>query len=85
MKVVKKLWADGRAEDCNEKMTLEQMQEFVGGYIEFVASAMSRRHLLVVNEEGLFKPLPVNENATALVAAGVWHAGIRGNALLVKR
>lgn len=85
MNVVKKLYADGRSEEVSEKMSLEQMQEFVGGYIEMVASSVSHRSL-IVNEEGFLDNLPQNIKATALVAqhTAMVDGHIRGNALLVK-
>lgn len=84
MNVVKKIYTDGRVEEVDQKMNLQQLQSFVGGYIEMVPSKLSHRSL-IVNEEGLLKELPHNEKATELVRPGTlvldW---IRGNALLVK-
>ena len=45
--------------------TLEEMQEIVGGYIEFVW--LSPFYLMVVNEEGKLNGLPMNETATDLL------------------
>ena len=42
MNIVKKIYADGRIEDCDQKMTLEEMQKFVGGYIEICPSNIAR-------------------------------------------
>ncbi|HNC58656.1 MAG TPA: DUF3846 domain-containing protein [Leptospiraceae bacterium] len=87
MPVIKKIYADGTEEDCREKMSLEEMQEFVGGYIEEVATNINARHFLVVNEDGNMLNLPANPNATRLVKAGTLMVleGIKGNALLIKR
>ncbi len=46
-----------------EYSTLEQKQKLVGGYIEF---AYCEDCVLIVNEEGVFKGLDINEEATAL-------------------
>lgn len=84
MNVVKKYYADGRIENCSEKMNLAQLQAFVGGYIEMVPSILPHRSL-VVNEEGLIRELPHNVNASALVNPSTMVLDfIRGNALLVK-
>lgn len=45
--------------------TLEEMQEIVGGYIEFVW--LSPFYLMVVNEEGKLNGLPMNDSATDLL------------------
>ena len=82
--VVKKFFTDGRIEDVNAELSLEEMQEFVGGYIEAVATGVAGV-VLIVNEDGIRLDLPPNSNATTQVKRGVWVAGaIRGNALLVK-
>lgn len=82
--IVKKMYADGRVEDVEEEMNLEQMQEFVGGYITYVPST-ERHRSLVVNEEGEMKNLPINQNATMVVSPRfLIGKGILGNALLVK-
>ena len=47
-----------------KKFTLEELQAFVGGFIQIVNLAANK--LLVVNEEGKLHNLPVNEKATAL-------------------
>ena len=84
--VVKKVYADGRVEDELElAMTLEEMQAFVGGYIEMVPAA-ERNRALIVNEEGALRGLPFNETATPLAKEGVRMLGgkLRGNVLVVK-
>ena len=50
--------ADGKA------FTLEELQGFVGGYIEIVTTL--RGNKLVVNEEGKLNGLPVNIIATEI-------------------
>lgn len=45
--------------------TLEEMQEIVGGYIEFVW--LSPFYLMVVNEDGKLNGLQLNESATDLL------------------
>jgi len=84
MTVIRKIYTDGKSEEGEWKMSLEQMQKFVGGYIEQVRSNIPHR-ALIVNEEGFLDNLPQNPQATALVAAGMSVIDhIRGNALLVK-
>ena len=48
-------------------LTLKQMQEAVGGYIEHVYGADGKL-LMVVNEEGLYIDAPVNEPARIIIA-----------------
>jgi hypothetical protein len=81
--VVKILYADGREEEVNRKMNLEEMQKVVGGYIEFAPTKVKNRQL-VCDEEGLLKDKPVNKAATELVHPNTLHYGIRGDVLLVK-
>ncbi len=82
--VTQKLYTDGRIEDVEIKMSLEQLQQFVGGYIEMVPTKNPRRSL-VVNEEGMLNDLPPNENATKLAHPNTLIMDfIRGDALLVK-
>ena len=47
-----------------KKFKLEELQGFVGGYIELVR--LSKRQNMIVNEEGRLKGLAVNEVASAL-------------------
>lgn len=83
-KVVRKLWADGRTEEVEQEMTLQEMQAFVGGSIEMVGSNLPHR-ALIVDDEGTLKRKPFNAAATILVRQGVMMlGGIRGDALLVK-
>lgn len=69
-------------------LTLKQMQEAVGGYIEHVYGPNGNL-LMVVNEEGQFIDAPVNEPARTLIANAYGTSvasviNIRGNVLLVK-
>lgn len=43
---------------------LEELQAFVGGYIEIVSLTLKRD--MIINEEGKLKDLPVNIRATAI-------------------
>jgi hypothetical protein len=84
MNVVQKIRVDGTTEDVSVKMTLPQLQAFVGGDIELVRCRLPHR-ALVVNENGISEGLAVNHAATALVAVDVaMLEGLRGNVLLVK-
>jgi hypothetical protein len=58
------LCPDGSTKTINGPLTLENMQLLVGGYVEFVR--ISTGELLVIDEEGLLKEKPLNEQATAL-------------------
>lgn len=69
-------------------LTLQQMQEAVGGYIEHVYDAKGKL-LMVVNEEGQYIDAPINEPARILIAKAYGTSvasviPIRGNVLLVK-
>jgi hypothetical protein len=69
-------------------LTLEQMQQAVGGYIEHVYDREGKL-LMVINEEGCYIDAPINEPARMIIAEayGVAVAGIvqvRGNVILCK-
>jgi len=82
--VVRKFYTDGRVENVKEKMTLEEMQDFVGGYIEEVPT-LNKRLSLIINEEGLLNNLPYNYKATELVHPGTYVIGaLQGDVLLVE-
>lgn len=49
----------------DDKFTLAQMQELVGGFIEYVQ--LPNKMVMVVNEEGILRNLPVNVFATSLL------------------
>lgn len=59
--------------------TLEEAQGIVGGYVELVRSPTRPEWQILVNEEGLLKDLPFNEEATELCGTG-----IVGNAIILK-
>ena len=50
--------------DSKDEPTLEQAQEFVGGYVEGIT--FPNGDYLIINEEGKLKGLPLNPEATAL-------------------
>jgi hypothetical protein len=81
------LKADGaiselKGEDPKGRLTLEQMQQAVGGYVEVIRLPVDKLQMLV-DEEGGWKDLPVNERATALyqVNAGIGRV-IKGDVVL---
>jgi hypothetical protein len=83
-RVAREYYVDGRIETVDEHLTLAQLQAFVEGYIE-IAQTCLPRHVLVINEEGTLENLPINLNATAIVAPDtLMLGGIRGDALLIK-
>ena len=51
-------------EDSKDEPSLKQAQEFVGGYVEMVI--FPNDDILIFNEEGKLKGLPLNPEATAL-------------------
>ena len=61
--------ADGSKEEHilwnNYKLQMEEIQEIVGGYFEYVS--LSDGRLIIVNEEGLLHGLPVNIEATNIL------------------
>ena len=69
------------AESTKETMTLEEMQAWVGGYVQMVPLPDGRE--LWCNEEGKIDGLPVNAKATA-----IWEKNygptdiIMGNAII---
>ena len=63
--MAKIIQVDGTEKDVNkEKLTLEYMQEVVGGYIEIVT--FPDRTMLICNEEGRLKGLPINKRASEI-------------------
>lgn len=68
--------SDGEKQKVNPKngtdFSLEELQGFVGGYIQILH--MGRGELMVINEEGKLKNLPLNRDATAI-------ANLRGRLL----
>lgn len=69
-------------------LTLKQMQEAVGGYVEHVYGPNGEL-LCIVNEEGQYIDAPINTPARILIAKAYGTSvasivPIRGNVLLVK-
>ena len=62
-------------------VTLEEMQKYVGGYIELIY--LNDGMVLVVNEEGLILNLPYNERATNTALAEGKEHHIVGDVLLI--
>ena len=58
---------------------LKQMQDAVDGYIELLYISTKRNEVMVVNEEGAIRRLPVNRRASKLAGQT-----IRGNVLFGK-
>lgn len=56
---------------AGKRITLEEMQKIVGGYIEMLHLDGRSKKVLVVNEEGKLKNLPINHKAT-LMAKSDW-------------
>ena len=50
--------------DSKDEPTLEQAQEFVGGYVEGIT--FPNGDYLIINEEGKLKDLPLNSEATMM-------------------
>jgi len=55
---------------------LKEMQKFVGGYIEIIH--LPKNKIMVVNEEGLLKKLPLN-----ITAANIAERQIVGNVIVM--
>ena len=51
-------------EDAKDEPTLKAAQKFVGGYVEMIT--FPNDDILIFNEEGKLKGLPLNPEATAL-------------------
>jgi len=70
----------------DEEPSLEDMQEYVGGYIETIS--LTNGFTMVVNEDGRQQKLPHNPEATKIYKenGGLSGAGldIVGNALIVR-
>lgn len=58
--------------------TLEELQEYVGGYIEIIR--LTDKYLMVVNEEGRLLNLPFNSEATDIARQ---HKAIYPNDMIV--
>jgi hypothetical protein len=62
-----------------EAPSLERAQELVGGLVEMVRSPTDPEIQILVNEEGLLRGLPFNEEASRLC-----DTGIVGDAIILK-
>lgn len=62
--------------------SVRELHKLVGGYFELIP--VGPDHYLVVNEEGTIYGLPVNENATKLVAQ-FGYLAIVGDALYTEK
>lgn len=74
---------DGSLEDyppAGKHYTLEELQQAVGGYIEILH--VEKGFLMVVNEQGKLKDLPVNRLASLLYGNPFDH--VVGNALVCR-
>jgi hypothetical protein len=56
-----------------ERPTLEEAQEFVGGYVQLFESRIYPKTQLLVDEDGLCKSLPINPIASRI--AGTFIVG----------
>ncbi len=63
----------------DKKPTLKEAQKIVGGYVEMVHSPKQPDWQILVNEEGLLRDLPYNQEATELCGTG-----IVGHAIILK-
>jgi hypothetical protein len=78
-----KVTTDGTSEEVTFQsnfVNLKEMQEIVGGHIEFVY--LQNNIILVVNEEGKLNNLPVNEIVTSFYYPIIKDV-IVGNVLLI--
>lgn len=78
--------SNGKIEDksfSKKNITLKEMQEVVGGYIEFLY--LKDNLVMVVNEEGKMVGLPYNVNATQLVQENNIQDIIVGDVLVINR
>lgn len=70
----------------SKEFTLEELQGFVGGYIELVSMKRGNgRGRMYVNEEGKLKGLAWNEEATKIAAVGDYGDIIVGPAIIVRK
>ncbi len=66
-----------------KNVTLKEMQDVVGGYIEFIY--LKNDLIMVVNEDGKINGLPFNANATLLVQENNIDDYIAGDVLVVNK
>lgn len=66
----------------NKFFTLEELQEAVGGIIEFIY--LPENKIMIVNEEGEFLRLPLNREATRIIReTGTGGCYIVGDVLII--
>lgn len=84
IKVATLLKADGTVETFlpskGKRLSLEEVQGLVGGFVERLKVPASGGSVLLVDEEGILKELPLNPQASELVQRPIY-----GDALLVPR
>lgn len=74
------LYTDGTKKELEHQPTLKEAQEIVGGYIELVPVTFDKNKILVVNEEGIIKKLPYNQEASEMFI----YSPIVGNAIVLE-
>lgn len=80
-----KVTSDGQSEIVSfesEFVSLQEMQNIVNGYIEFVY--LPNNMIMVVNEEGKMNNLPLNVNATKMFAP-IMNDSIVGDVLIIDK
>jgi len=78
--------SNGKIEDksfSKKNITLKEMQEIVGGYIEFLY--LKDNLVMVVNEEGKMIGLPFNARATELIKDNNINDIIVGDVLVINK
>lgn len=78
---------DGTIHTDTKKPSLEDMQKFVGGYIERTKINYNGKScILIVNEEGHYKGLPINKKVTIdyMRTWGHYHQ-IVGNVIICEK
>jgi hypothetical protein len=78
--------SNGKIEDksfSKKNITLKEMQEVVGGYIEFLY--LKDNLVMVVNEEGKMVGLPFNARATQLIKENNINDIIVGDVLVINK
>lgn len=63
-----------------DTFTLEELQKYVGGYIE--THGLKDGKTIILNEEGALLKLPVNDMATVLAYHLATVGGIRGDVIV---
>lgn len=69
----------------DERPSLEKAQELVGGFVELIE--LNNGDQMLVNEDGIFSGLPINEEATNIAllnSNALMQNGILGNAVILK-